>query len=901
MPPLHRFSQALILQGALSLGLVGGALSETELPEQPLMTDAITLQLVEVRLNGRGLEDFQDFLSAGPQRSWLAIEPIVEAAEAESGQAEAGGRVFSFGTGPSVRIDVERKALVVDEARLDWPLGHILQREDQLFLSDDLLASLFGLDVQVSVDQQTVRVSSERPLPVDVRRLRERRWERYDEGGSEGRSEFSELSAPYTVWGTPRGDLDLSTSARKDSPGSTTSYSGAVNAEAGFISNELFFSGSDEGGLSRIRWIGGRESPSREAFGIDGLSRLQFGDVSALRVPLQGGGEVGRGIEFSTAPLDRAQRFDATRIAGDAIPGWDAELYRGSELIDFQRIQPDGRFRFESVPLEFGNNDFRVMLYGPEGQVREQRFERSIAGGQVPPGELQMRGSLSEPQRRTIPIESSPSAQDRRLSLRGDYGLSQRLTVSAFAAVDRQAWSRYSDRYPQRDDDGAEDSETFRREMAGFAVRPAIGSVVSELSFAQQSDDGAAFQSNASTTFAGFGLYARYKHYTERFVSRDRERYGGLVTDSLRFRASHGLGQLGSASMQYERLEFESGDARERIEPRLRHRIGALNISHELRLNRQGESRQSSYRLLGSVRRQSLSARFQLRGNGSEVDDLELASSSASLDWDLAEDHRLGVQAGYSHTSDQADAGLRYSQDFGPGRAGFNISGNDAGGWATSLNLTIGLGVEPDRGVRFIPPETTGTGAVSVRVFRDHNANGEFDPAEDDAQAEVGVLVDGREHPARTNEQGQIVVRNLPTSRRVEIELDQSSMNDPFLVPDRPRLEVQPRKGQTQSIEFDLGDSATLSGYLRHGGEASSGIVVIAERQDTPGTQTTESFSDGFFSFDQLAAGEWRVRVSDEDLPDEWTSEEIDVNVEEGQVSDNNDIRIEPNPKGESE
>ena len=843
----------------------------------PTFVDGARLMLVEVRLNGRVFDEFQDLLYAGPQRQWLALAPIAEAAEADFIEHDDQSISVDFGTGtPTAQLDPAEKELTVEGERVGWPLGHVIRREGQVFLSSSLLYSLFGLDIELTDDQQSVGVNSARPLPADLRRMRERRWERYDKRGNETESGFTRLMTPYSLWGTPRGDLDVS-SRGQDSPGGVrTSYSGALNVEAGFISNEVFFSGNDSGGLNRVRWVGGRESPTRDAFGVEGLSRLQVGDVSSLSVPLQGGAAIGRGVEFSTAPLNRAEQFDETRIAGDAIPGWDAELYRGGELIDFQRIQPDGRFRFEAVPLEFGNNDFRVVLYGPQGQVREERFPRSIAGGQVPPGEFQMRGSFVEPQRRTIPVESTNSADGHRLALRGDYGLTSQLTASLFTSVD--------------------DAEDPHREMTGFALRPSLGPVVSEFAMARQMDDGFAMQGNLSTTLAGVSFYTRYKHYSDDFKSPDRERFGSLIEDSVRFRISRGLGGFGSGSLQYERLVFESAEERETIEPRFRHRVGPLNVSHELRLNRQGSARQSHYRLIGSLRRRDITSRFQLRANGERVGDLGMTALSASVDWYAREDHRIGARLGHSYASHRTDVGLRYSWDFGPGRAGVSWDVDDDGGWAAGVNLTIGLGVEPNRGLRMMPPAETDSGAVSVRVFRDQNANGQYDEGEEDAQGDVAVLVDGRKHPARTDASGQVVVRSLSTRRPVQIELDPSSMRDPFLVPDQPRLEVQPRPGQTQSLAFDLRDSATLSGTLRHPGSGSGGIVIVAERQDAEGTQTTESFNDGYYAFDQLAPGRWVLRVSEDELPDGWGNDSVEVTLEEGEVSEGHDLSIEAQP-----
>ncbi|WP_336139820.1 hypothetical protein, partial [Klebsiella pneumoniae] len=64
------------------------------------------------------------------------------------------------------------------------------------------------------------------------------------------------------------------------------------------------------------------------------------------------------------------------------------ELYRNNVLIDTATTPQDGQYRFLNIPVEFGLNVFRVVLYGPQGQRREVIRQISVGDGRLSPGEF---------------------------------------------------------------------------------------------------------------------------------------------------------------------------------------------------------------------------------------------------------------------------------------------------------------------------------------------------------------------------------------------------------------------------------------------------------------------------------------------------------------------------------
>lgn len=849
----------------------------------PEASSATELLLVEMRLNGRLLADFEDVLESPDGRLWLPLEPLVRAAEGEFAEIETGRYRAAMGAAlPEVQIDTVNRHLLIDGSRHDWPEDAIRTDGQQLFVDQVLLETLFTLTAELTDDRLRVEVDSARPLPADLRRLRERRWQRFGREDVTTDRPHLDVERPYALWGTPRGNLRLSTNTSQRDSRLRSNVGGSVEVEAGYLSNRIFFSGDDRGGLRSLRWTGGRISPEGHAFGIPGVYRLEAGDVAPLRLPLAGGSRSGRGVLFSTAPMARPELFDVIRIDGDALPGWDVELYRGSELIDFQRIGDDGRYDFDDVPLGFGTNAFRVVLYGPQGQVEEREISRAIPGGQLLPGELHLRGGYVQTGRSMVNPDGRQQESGELTTLRADFGLMRRLTASLLFSAEREP-----------------DAES-RRQHVGLAMRPALGALRSELVVLHQDEGALAAQVDAGFAVAGTSVSAGYSHFDRAFVSRQRVVGGRSFDERLRLRVGRSLGRLGtvrlgSLSLQYDRYSFVSGARREEYQPRWAHSVGAVSVSHEFNQVRNQEGAVSTrYRLLASHRRGPVSSRLQMTAAGRQPEDMTVGTVSGAIDYRLDDRRTVGSSASYNVNGGGYGFGARYSQQFGAGQLGLSGSSNDRGVWSLGLTLAVGLGMERPLSLSLMPPGHAGAGAVALSVFEDLDGDGRFVAERDRPLAGVGFLVNDRPHPAVTDAQGRVVLRPLSTDRPVRIALDPNAMEDPFLTTVSPRLQLQPRPGYTHTLQMPLVDSALVTGTVLRGDRPVAGVVVIARRSDGMAEETTRSLSDGYFAFETLSPGDWVFEVASGALPDGWQSTSVSQSLEPGGAHDGLIIHLQP-------
>lgn len=870
-------STSFVIALLIFLTAISAKASESAVSANPQLTPL----LVEITLNARRLRDFHDAYESPAGQLWLPIEAVVRAGEGQVGSGGAGRYSLSLGANrPRIEIDTSNRRLSVGGDIQAWTREEIFERDGRLYVEARLLEQWFAIVATLEDDRLNVRLDSERPLPVDRRALREQRWRDFDRPGVATERRYHRFDAPYRALGSPRGTLQMSTTVDESASSLPLRASGSFNVEAGYVSNQIFYSGNDRGGLQTLRWRAGRESLDGRAFGIDGLYRLHFGDVSGLRLPLAGGGAQGRGLRFSTAPRSRPELFDVIRIEGDALPGWDAELYRGSALIDFQTIDADGRYEFEDVPLGYGANRLRVVLYGPSGEVEEREVERTISASQLRAGERHFRGSVTQTGRSTIDFDNGGSAAGDHIRLRGDFGVTNGLTASTLMSLDKDPWSRFSPRHadaPMTLD--GEPTGDIERVTGGVALQPDLGAVRTELVSLHQRDGASAQQLDLRfPLLAGFGVSAGYRHYTEGFLTTGRESRGRLIDDRLRLRLSGNLGGIdaldfGSLRLEHTLSRFDTGADLKEYELDWRHSIAALRLSHTLSQTSESDRRRTRYRLLTTYRQGKLSARTRLTANGGSVSDLSNTNVSGSLDYSFMEAPRLSAKISHGTGNRDASAGLNVSHELGPARLTASGGVDQSGDWSVGLRMTVGLGLKPAAGPVFMPPSAADTGAVAVSAR-----------AGDRPMKGIGFRVNGRPHPVRTDDHGRAVIAGLPAHRKARITLDRGTMADPFLTTASPRLELVPRRGYTHEITMPFADAASVTGYARHAdGSAIQGIEVIAERVDGQDQTATRSLSDGYFSFDVLSPGRWRVRISADALPDDWQNPPVNLALDAGQ------------------
>ncbi|HET7698138.1 MAG TPA: SPOR domain-containing protein [Vicinamibacterales bacterium] len=163
-----------------------------------------------------------------------------------------------------------------------------------------------------------------------------------------------------------------------------------------------------------------------------------------------------------------------------------------------------------------------------------------------------------------------------------------------------------------------------------------------------------------------------------------------------------------------------------------------------------------------------------------------------------------------------------------------------------------------------------GTGTVSGSVFADWNANGQPDPGEN-VLAGIPVLL-GTLSAVTTGRDGQFTFLNVPSGAH-QVRLDLNALPVDFDAPAGTDVALEVSRGESRRVAFGLLPLGAIRGYVfedanRNGqidaGDPSVDNAVLV----LDGGQRSELVRKGQFRFDAVRAGEHRIELLKESLPE---------------------------------
>jgi hypothetical protein len=632
-------------------------------------------------------------------------------------------------------------------------------------------------------------------------------------------------------------------------------YEVYASGEVGPVAYDARLSSDRSGVPSSLRVRAYRTDPAAGLLGPLQATHVAVGDVQGLSSPLVAQSGVGRGIVVTNRPVDHPANFDRTDFRGELPRGWDAELYRNGQLLAFANDRADGRYEFLDVPLQYGQNRFEVVLYGPQGQIRRDVKSVPVGLDSIPPRKTWYWGGVDEEGKDLINLAGAPSFG--RSGWRGSFGLERGLNAKTSLAF--SAHSLVLD-------------TIGRRNFAEVALRRAIGPALAEFSSAVDVAGGHALRAqalaqlgttnfNVETVWVGGGFRSDrilrdvtglHTFTIDHFFGNGRtsipvhldarltQRTGGSSTAELTGRSSVNLGRMsvtGEVAYRDERRKF-GPDPPSQIDAGLlvNARIGKVRLRGEARWRVAPENQFQSATIVGEW----------------------------SAGRDLVHPAQWRGELGYDQYLGRARAGLGYIRRFNRALVSANGEIASDGSVAAGVSLAFSIGPDPRRhgGIRITADKLASQGSALVRVYRDTNMNGIADLGErfeKGAQATAGrVAVEDL-----TDANGEVVIDGLDPFQPVLIGLDGSSLPDPLVQPSLPGRVITPRPGVTTVIELPLVATGDVDGTLvRAGGGNLEGIDLELVDSEGRAVARTRSDFDGFFLFESVPYGRYSVRIA---------------------------------------
>lgn len=718
------------------------------------------------------------------------------------------------------------------------------------------LSRWFGITFRPDTYNAVVRLESDRKLPfIEAIERKSRAARLQGQKQSFDLSQYPHADMEYKVWRTPSVDVVAQAGYRSDTqPGDRTSAQVELYA-AGEIANVSYnvrLASDRDLQPESLRFTAYRYDPDGKMLGSLKATQLAAGDVQTQSGQLTGQTAVGRGAFISNQPLGRRSRFSETSLRGILPAGWDAELYRNGQLIAFQDDSGDGRYEFLDIDLYYGRNDLEVVLYGPQGQVRREKTSFPVGTNNLEPGQTYYWAGALQDDHDLIEISAREFLRPRkwRWGAGVEYGLDKKTSL----ALGLQGFWL----------DGQ------RRNFAETTLWRTLGPMQLELATAHEFGAGVVTQANllgrmGKVNLSGHALWAHGDFHSE-FVAAGLERELGLNFDT-----SLKLGRLQlPIQAGARRAWFADGSRLTNLLMQASITTRAIAFSAQLDHEQRespgpaGDYDRTQLRLLANTRL----AGVRLRGNADfQLSGFEKGFESARLlaEQRITDRSDLAAEVEYYARYDKTRFSLGYSRRFDRFALRANASADTQGEVGANVALSFSFGPDPvGGGIRFSETKLARTGLAAVTVFRDDNGDGRRSPDEP-LLPDVGVEAGLRRTDALTGANGTAVVDGLVPYQAILVGIDESTLEDPFLAASSKGVVVTPRPGVAAKIELGISPSGEVEGVLLglNGVELGGVGLELIDRGGKVIAATVSEF-DGFFLFQRVPYGEYRLRIAED-------------------------------------
>lgn len=728
------------------------------------------------------------------------------------------------------------------------------------------LTRWFGIGVKPITSGSILLLSSQEKLPVELALERQKRAATLHRASFD-LATLPQVRIPYRMWRTPALDFMVSGGVTyRALDGLRVDRQSSVYAAGEVVrlsyDAQVTTNGKGKPNLLRLRAF--RSDPDGKLLGPLAATHFGIGDVEGFDSSLTGSVSAGRGAVVTNRPLTTRTAFDRTHIEGDLPAGWEAEIYRNGELLGFSKSNASQRYVFDDVQLLYGENHVRIVLYGPQGQIRERDEDYNVGQEEVPKGQTWYWIGANQPGRDLITLEKPPDQlafPKAEATVSVDHGLDARTSIGVLARAMLVGDERLT--------------------FVEGTLRRSVGAALVEVSAARESNGGTAAHAQLIGKIAG--VYVN----VDALVANDFHLRGG---DAQTYREGRlGLDapiRLGRtiipAHAEAHVLERADGSRMLDAAARLSANVDRFNLGAEVRYRKDyvavGASplAQATVGLIGSGHL------GEVRIRGTANLDLgtpgRLKDAQLSAYWTATEHSDWEGDVSYDGTDHRGLFRLTHILRLDSFAISVSAEAATNGDVAAGFNLNFSL--DPRRGLSISRRPLAQGGMVHATVYRDLNENGRLDPGE---PLEPGALITtgSRQGERKTDSRGSVTIGGLTAYQPIVVGIDPTSLDDPMLTPAKALQVVVPRPGVQADVQIGLVGGGSVEGSLMKSGEigfegvdielvGASGKVAAVARTDF----------DGFFLFERVAYGRYSLRIAASSAAAAKIASDLDVSLE---------------------
>ncbi len=731
-----------------------------------------------------------------------------------------------------------------------------VENSDGFFVSTDMIGIWFDLEIKVDPRLQTVTVVSDDPLPFQE-------WQQRSLAKYRHRSAQS-LDADIIVpdqyhWATqPLFNLSTQYFLQKNEGVTGYATTGAMVVGMDLLKHSVMYTGTltrndygaetDTESTHRLTIERAAATPDSTLFA--GANRYMLGDIYQSTANLVINSNTGRGFTVGRFSEGNAGNLSLVTIVGDAPPGWQVELYQNGTLIEFATVGADGRYVFPDQNVPFGENIFVAKVFGPQGQIREDR--QTFWGGGIELAEGDYDYSVSHVDFDKYTIDGAP---EDTASLPATYATDFR--ASRAWTDDIQAGAAYTRAgLGNRDRDGNFTDSDYFSLFGRMKLGPGV--FVGEAS--TQLDAGQAWSLEYLTGHNGHNISVahRARNQFDSPATLDREDIDSA--NEISFFGPFGREGMNSYTVRLRQRDKADGTSDVRLFNRIGARLGPVSLTNDLQhIAVDGpNTTNGQLRVAGRVRRISLRGQLDYQLSGLQT----LQQISATMNWNLTArlNNNLIVtqnlaNGGSFFVTNLLSVGVRNLN------LTFSVNSDFDDTYQVGVGLNIAFGYDKRR--RGFVTDRRGladTGRAAMSLFVDENNNGIREPGEP-----AVPWARYRDEEMLQDSPGTVTLNALPRYRPVKIETRHFKFDDPFLVPRSAIYELYTHAGSDVSVDIAVVMTGDIEGYVYNGpvddAAPVKGVIVTLYDADGREISAARSEFDGFYSFTAIPAGDYEVRV----------------------------------------
>ena len=747
------------------------------------------------------------------------------------------------------KISIDYAALKATYGTKSEPIapGTIRETPDGWCVQTSALARWFGIGVKPITSGSVLVLDSEAKLPVELAMERQERSQ-HIRTASYDLKQLPQVKIPYRMWRAPALDFVVSAGVTyRASDGVRVDRQASVYAagEIAKLSYDAQLTTDQKGVPSILRFRAYRSDPDGNLLGPLHATHFGFGDVEGFETRLSGTAASGRGAVVTNRPLTAQAAFDRTHFEGDLPIGWEAEIYRNDELLGFAKANSSNRYVFDDVQLLYGENRIKIVLYGPQGQVRTRDELINVGQDNVPAGKTWYWAGVNQPAQDVFTLHKPPDLvglPKAQATLSVEHGIDDRTSVSVLARamlIDDQ-----------------------RVTSVEGAVRRSIGPAMIEASAARESTGGTAARAQILGKFGSVNVNVEALIANDFHLKGGRERSLRDVRAMVDAPLKIGHSVL-PAHAEVHLTDQMNGTKQLEAAARLSANIGRFNLSTEARYQKQyvaGASAPGELTLgmigsghVGKVRlRGALDFDVTPRARFRDAELQAYWSASENADWEGA--------VAYDGANKRGRFRISHIRRFDT--IGIALTGEAATDGSVAFGVNLNFSLDPSHGLALSRRPLAQAGAIHATVYRDLNDNGVHDPGE--PYEKDALVTTGTKQAERTTDaKGSVTVGGLTAYMPVAVGLDATSLDDPMLVPKKLLQVVVPRPGVPADVEIGLVGGGDIEGaVVKNGGIGFEGLDLELVDPSGKVVATARTDYDGFFLYERVAYGDYTIRVA---------------------------------------